>query len=108
MQKIAFWVTKERFGIFRVESPLGTERKYTIDTRTKEIKPLQRQASSTIQDSDAMDRILSRVVCLVEAQGILEGETRMVLLSGRGYKKEVVNEKFALKRSLAQPSAHVP
>jgi hypothetical protein len=75
-----FLVTKERYGVFRVETVAGPSRRCILDRATMQVKSL-RGAGSKFELDQARNDPISKAVKRVEAQGIQEGETRVILLS---------------------------
>ena len=78
--QIALWVTKERFGVFRVETAAGSRSRYFLDSKTTEVKALR---GSGARVAGLPDDPMSGAVKRAEAQGIKEGETKVILLQGR-------------------------
>ena len=77
--RTAFWVTKERYGVFRVETGAGSSSRCILDRNTMQVKAL-RSIGSKLERVQLGDDPISKAVRQVETQGIQEGETRLILL----------------------------
>ncbi len=65
--RTAYWVTKERYDVFRVESALGPSSRCILDRRTMQVKA-QERAGSTFGQVQLGNDPVSRAVMEMESR----------------------------------------
>lgn len=65
--------------MFRVETPEGQRSQYIVDNKTKRVKVLRNDGSKRDR-VQADDDPVSRAIVRAEAQGLEEGEMKLILM----------------------------
>lgn len=78
--RTAFWVTKEGFGVYRVEATGRPSSRCILDRNTMQVRAL-RTVGSRLERTQLGNDPISKAVRQVEKDGIQEGETRVILVS---------------------------